>query len=119
MLYISGVTCVRIAIVDAHDLTRAGLTHLLNWESSNRYTVVPLEDPGLPPDAVLYSVHGDAEGDHDPALHALLRDTTGTIIVTYWDDTSPAIEAALACGAHGALSMRLPPRSSSRASRGS
>ena len=102
------MTCVRISIVDAHDLTRAGLTHLLNWESNNRYAVVPLDEHGRSPDAVLYSLDHENPEDHDAELHALLRDTTGTIIATYWDDTSPAIEAAQACGVHGTLSLKLP-----------
>ena len=102
------MTCVRISIVDAHDLTRAGLTHLLNWESNNRYAVVPLDEHGRSPDAVLYSLDHENPEDHDAELHVLLRDTTGTIIATYWDDTSPAIEAAQACGVHGTLSLKLP-----------
>jgi len=103
------VTSARIGIVDAHDLTTAGLAHLLDRGPTNGYTVVPLEPHGPAPDVVLYSVdHDEPAGDHDPELHALLRSTPSTVIVTYWDDTSPGIEPALACGAHGALSKKLP-----------
>lgn len=101
------MACVRIAIVDPHELVVAGLTRLLEESATNSYHVVPLTGRDSDPDVVLYSIDQAAEGDHDPRLHALLRTTSSTVIATYWDDTSAAIESALACGAHGALSKQV------------
>ena len=96
---------VRIAIVDGHDLTAAGLAHLLN-ESPDRFVVV--DCGSQPPDVVLYDVDHEGPSRHDPDLHALLRSTPSTVIATFWDEGSPGIESALTCGAHGVLSKKLP-----------
>ena len=101
-------TCVRVAILDPHELTMAGLKSLLTSATDSPFLVVPAVDQGLPPDVVLYSVHSEDETRHDPDLHALLRSTPCTVLATYWDENSPAIEAARACGVHGTLSQRLP-----------
>lgn len=101
------MTCVRTAIVDSHELVVAGLTRLLEESPTNSYHVVPLTGGDVDPDVVLYSVDRDGESHHDPQLHALLRGTTSTVIATYWDEASPAVGSALACGVHGALSKRV------------
>ena len=101
-------TCVRVAVLDPHELTMAGLKSLLTSATDSPFLVVPAVDQGLPPDVVLYSVHSEDETRHDPDLHALLRSTPCTVLATYWDENSPAIEAARACGVHGTLSQRLP-----------
>ena len=106
--YISVVTCIRVAIVDAHELTSVGLAHVLVTAPGSPFFVVPADHDETPPDVVLYGVDDEGEMHHDPDLHTLLRGSLSTVIVTCWDESSPAVEAALACGAHGALSMKLP-----------
>lgn len=97
---------IRTAIADPHELVVAGLTQLLDVPSG-RHRIVTESCPH-PPDVVLYGLYPDDQGSpHDPKLHALLRRSPSTVIVTYWGDVSPAVEAALTCGAHGALSNAL------------
>jgi NarL family two-component system response regulator LiaR len=102
-------TCIRVAIHDQHELTMLGLKSLLTSATDSPFFVVPA-DAQPPPDVVLYSVHSEDETRRDPELHAVLRSTpsTATIIATYWDENSSAIEAARACGVQAALSQRLP-----------
>ena len=107
MHYVSSVRSVRIAIVDLRELTRVGLAQLLAADEVRPYLVVPA-DSSPPPDAVLYGVDSAEDGHHDPELHALLRRTATTVIATYLEDSAPGAESALACGAHGALSLKLP-----------
>ena len=104
---VQSVGLVRIAIADPHELVVAGLTHLISAHSGGRYRIVTAHAQ-VPPDVVLYGIDRDRdESSHDPELHALLRSKPSKVIVTYWDDDSPAIQAALACGAHGALSLKI------------
>ena len=98
---------VRIAILDPHELVVAGFTSLL-CTASSAYEVVPLVLGEGHPDVVLYSLEEDGAADHDPQLHTLLRSQPVTVIATCWDEGSSAIRTALACGAHGVLSKRLP-----------
>ena len=101
-------TRFRVAIIDPHELTVAGLTQVLTRCRSPHFCVVPPELANPPADIVLYNVEQHADGTHDPALHALLRQTRSTVIATFRDDPCPRVESALACGVHGAVSMALP-----------
>lgn len=101
------MSCVRIAIVDPHELVAAGLTRLLEESPTTSYRVVPFAEGEPDPDVVLYSVDHEGAGYHDSRLHTLLRSTSSTVIATSWDDTSLALESALACGVHGALSKQV------------
>lgn len=99
---------LRVAIIEPHDLMVAGWSQVLQTASRGRYRVVAA-DSRAHSDVVLYGVRPhDQEPAHDSALHDLLRNTRSTVIVTHWDDTPAAVEAAMRCGAHGALSKRLP-----------
>ncbi|WP_432476098.1 response regulator transcription factor [Nocardioides sp. GXQ0305] len=100
---------VRVAIRDPHELVVAGLAELITTRNGGVGGRFVLEDPHGSPDVVLYGVRrGDDRRPHDPVLHSLLRRSPATVIATYWDSTSSALEGALSCGAHGALSKRLP-----------
>ena len=101
-------TRVRIAIVDPHELTMAGLTQILTQYRNPNFQVVPPERPNPQPDIVLYNVEQHHDGSHDPTLHALLRQSRSTIVATFREERGPGIESALGCGAHGAVSMTLP-----------
>ena len=101
-------TRFRVAIIDPHELTVAGLTQVLTHCRSPHFRVVPPQHPNPPADIVLYHVGQHADGSHDPTLHALLRQTPSTIIATFRDEPRRNVESALACGAHGAVSMTLP-----------
>jgi DNA-binding NarL/FixJ family response regulator len=70
--------------------------------------VVPPGHPHARPDIVLYSVEQHHDGSHDTGLHRLLCQSRSTIIATFRDEPAPGVEPALTCGAHGAVSMRLP-----------
>ena len=72
--------CVRIAIIDPHELTVAGLTQVLTQCRSPHFRVVPPEHANPPADIVLYNVEQHSGGSHDPALHALIRQTRSTVI---------------------------------------
>ncbi|WP_432476091.1 response regulator transcription factor [Nocardioides sp. GXQ0305] len=98
--------CVLISILDPHEVVVAGLGTVLD-SPPTRYRVVPLVGGEKPPDVVLYGVPDDPDTHHDPQLHALVRSGPATVIATYWDDRSPAIKTALACGARGVLTKRL------------
>jgi DNA-binding NarL/FixJ family response regulator len=100
--------CVRIAIIDPHELTVAGLTQVLTQCRSPHFRVVPPEHANPPADIVLYNVEQHSGGSHDPALHALIRQTRSTVIATFRDEPRMDVESALVCGAHGAVSMTLP-----------
>jgi DNA-binding NarL/FixJ family response regulator len=99
---------VRVAIVEPHELMVAGWEQLLETAATDRYRIAAAEAREHP-DVTLYGV-GQRGGatSHDGDLHALLRTTRSMVIATHWDDTPSAVEAALRCGAHGALSRRLP-----------
>jgi DNA-binding NarL/FixJ family response regulator len=100
---------VRIAIRDPHELVVAGLAELITTPTGGACARYVIEDPHGSPDVLLYGVRrGGDRRPHDPVLHSLLRRTSATVIVTYWDGASSALEAAVSCGAHGALSKRLP-----------
>ena len=90
--------------MDSHDLTVAGLTQML--ANPARYEIVQAGCASPPPDVLLYSVD-DSDGGHDPELHALVRRGTSTVVVVHWEDSAPGVAAALACGAHGAVSLKL------------
>ena len=108
MVQLLTVVRPRIAIVDAHELVVAGLSQFFNEDASRRYCVVSLTPrDGVAPDVVLYGV--ERGGHHDVELHALLRTISSTILVTYWEKSSPAVDLALACGAHGAVSLERTP----------
>jgi DNA-binding NarL/FixJ family response regulator len=92
--------------VDPHEVVAAGLGTVLDARSS-RYRVVPLVGGEPPPDVVLYGIDEDPDTGHDPHLHALVRSGPAAVIATYWDDSSPAIKSALACGVRGVLSKRV------------
>ena len=95
-------------IVEPHELMVAGWEQLLETAATGRYRVTAGGSPEHP-DVTLYGVRPrEPETSHDGDLHALLRTTRSTVIATHWDDTPSAVEAALRCGAHGALSRRLP-----------
>ena len=99
---------VRVAIVEPHELLVAGWERLLSDTPTSRYQVAA-GDSREPADITLYGVRpDDRAGCHDPDLHALLRSTRSTVVVTHWGDTPAAVEAALRCGARGALSRGLP-----------
>ena len=87
-----------------HDLAVAGLTQML--ANPARYEIVQAGCASPPPDVLLYSVD-DSDGGHDPELHALVRRGTSTVVVVHWEDSAPGVAAALACGAHGAVSLKL------------
>ena len=93
--------------MDPHELVVAGLTRVLEESPTDFFVVVSIRDGDPDPDLVLYSVDHVGDSYHDPRLHALLRSRSSSVVATYWDDASPAIESALACGAHGALSKQL------------
>ncbi len=101
-------TYIRIAILDPQELIVAGLTRVLTQCRTHHFQVVPTERPHARPDIVLYNVERHRDGSHDAALHRLLCQSRSTIIATYRDEPGPGVESALACGAHGAVSMRLP-----------
>jgi len=101
-------TRVRIAIIDRHELTVAGLTHVLTEWPEPHFQVLPPGHPDPRADIVLYNVEQHLDGSHDPHLHALLRQTRSTIIATFRDETWPGVDSALVCGTHGAVSMTLP-----------
>ena len=90
------------------DLPRWGLAEVLTAGEESPFCVVPADSQDPAPQLVLYSVDHGSEDFHDPDLHALLRRTPSTVIATHWDDSSPGLESALACGVHGAVSLRLP-----------
>jgi len=98
----------RIAIIDRHELTVAGLTQVLTEGREPRFEVLSPGHARPRADIVLYNVEQHLDGSHDPTLHALLRQTRSTIIATFRDETWPGVESALVCGVHGAVSMRLP-----------
>lgn len=103
-----GVATVGTTIMASHDIVIAGLTEMLAGPAARRFRVLEGES-GEVPDIVLYGVDvADRAAAHDPRLHGLLRRSRSTVIATYWDEDSPAIGAALRCGAHGAVSMKLP-----------
>ena len=101
-------TCIRIAIIDPCELITAGLTRVLTQCRTREFEVVPPEDPDARADIVLYGVDQHRDGFHDAGLHGLLRQSDSTIIATHRDWPAPGVEPALRCGAHGAVSMRLP-----------
>ena len=105
---VAAQTRVRIAIIDPHELTVAGLTHVLSQCRNPHFQVVPPERPDPRADIVLYNVEQHRDGSHDPVLHSLLRRTRSTIIATFREEPRPGVESALGCGAHGAVSMTLP-----------
>lgn len=99
---------VGTTIVATHDIVVAGLTQMLDAPAARRFRII---EPGSSerPAIVLYGVDAATPvGTHDVRLHALLRSTRSKVIATYWEDGSPAVEAALRCGVHGALSLKLP-----------
>ena len=97
-----------MAIVEPHALVVAGWEQLLESSSMCRYRITAGDSRELP-DVTLYGVSPtDRTDTHDSDLHVLLRSTRSTVIVTHWDDAPEAVESALRCGAHGALSRRLP-----------
>lgn len=101
-------TDIRIAIIDPCELIVAGLTRVLTQCRTPHFQVVPLEHPDARPDIVLYNVEQHHDGSHGPGLHRLLGQPRSTVIATYRDEPAPGVEPALTCGAHGAVSMRLP-----------
>ena len=101
-------TRLRIAIIDPHELTTAGLTQILTRCRNPNFRVVPPEHPNPQADIVLYNVEQRHDGSHDPRLHALLRQNRSTIIATFRTEPWPGVDSALGCGAHGAVSMTLP-----------
>ena len=101
-------TCTRVAIIDPQELIVAGLTRVLTQCRNPHFRVVSPEHPNPPADIVLYNVEQHHDGSHDPGLHALLRQSASTIIATFLDEPCPGVDAALRCGAHGAVSMTLP-----------
>jgi two-component system, NarL family, response regulator LiaR len=101
-------TYLRIAIIDPCELIIAGLTRVLTQCRAPHFEVMPPEHPEARPDILLYNVDQHRDGSHDPGLHRLLRQSRSTIIATYRDSPAPGVEPALRCGAHGAVSVRLP-----------
>ncbi len=101
-------TRVRTVILHPHELTAAGLTHVLTQSRSPHFHVVSPEHPDPQPDIVLYNAEHDLDGFHDPRWRALLRPTHSTIIATFQHERWRDGGSALGCGAHGAVSMRLP-----------
>ena len=99
---------VRVAIAETDDLVTAGWGELFEASPAGHYRVTT-GAPGEHPDVTLYGVRRpDPASPHDADLHDLLRSTRSTVVATHWEDTPAAVEAALRCGAHGALSKRLP-----------
>lgn len=102
-----GVATVGTTIMASPDLVVAGLTEILAGPAARRFRLLDATST-QEPDIVLYCVTSAEAGDlHDMRLHTLLRSSRSTVIATYWDDDSPAVAAALRCGAHGAVSMKL------------
>lgn len=101
-------TRIQIAIIDPCELIVAGLTQVLTRCRTRHFQVVPPGHPDARPDIVLYNVEQHHDGYHDIGLHRLLRQSRSTIIATYRDEPAAGVEQALTCGAHGAVSMRLP-----------
>jgi DNA-binding NarL/FixJ family response regulator len=100
--------CIRIVIIDPSELMVAGLTRVLTQCRTRHFVVVPPEHPYARPDILLYNVEQHHDGSHDVGLHRLLCESSSTIIATYREEPGPGVEPALTCGAHGAVSMRLP-----------
>ena len=100
-------TCTQVAIIDPQELIVAGLTRVLTECRRPHFQVVSPERPN-PPDIVLYNVEQHHDGSHDPRLHVLRRQGRSTIIATFRGEPWPQVGSALACGAHGAVSLTLP-----------
>lgn len=99
---------VRVDIRERHELLEVGWEQVLARAPGGGFHVSPT-DARQQPEVTLYGVRRQGRsGDHDPELHRLLRTTRSRVIVTHWEDTPDELGAALRCGAHGALSRRLP-----------
>jgi two-component system, NarL family, response regulator LiaR len=93
-------TPLRVVIIDSQDLVVTGALTLL-CQFPDRILVVD-EASATTADVVLYGVDDDAdEAAHDPALHALLRSSAGTVIAFGLRQESPAAQLAAGCGVHG------------------
>lgn len=95
---------VRTTVVDDHQIDIAGVSAVLGQFTDR----IRLVEPGAPDvDVVLYGAR-ELHSGHDSTLHALLRTSPATVIVMGWGTDTSQVAGALACGAHGHLSKRMP-----------
>ena len=87
---------MRVAIIDPHEIVVAGL-HMLIGQFADRVELI--DCPGDPAvEVILYGVDDEESASHDAQLHALLRNTSATVVAFGWNPSGPKALVAAACG---------------------